>query len=317
MVDDNFIGNKKTVKPVLEAMAEWQEQNDHPFLLTTEASIDLADDPALLQLMRRANFGAVFIGIETPDVDSLALTKKTQNLRRPMVDQVLTINRAGLRIMAGFIIGFDGEKAGADRRIIEFADATSIPHVTLNLLQALPHTHLTTRLRKEGRLFEDDASAQLNTSSLTNFVPTRPLRELAAEHVRGYMDLYEPKAFVRRAHHHCKNFHFPRRRKQRRVPDLPEIRALLVIIWRHGVLRNSRGAFWSAVFDLYRANGLALPRFLISCAHFEHFYTYRAHVEKEIQKQLSQFSDEVLDRTYTPSAAPERRGTGTRAQVST
>lgn len=115
VVDDNFIGNKRNVKLMLRELMPWMAQHDYPFRFTTEASVDLAQDQELLDLMVAANFCAVFLGIETPDTDSLSLTKKFQNTRNSLVESVQTINRAGLRVMAGFIIGFDGEKAGGWR----------------------------------------------------------------------------------------------------------------------------------------------------------------------------------------------------------
>jgi radical SAM superfamily enzyme YgiQ (UPF0313 family) len=107
MVDDNFIGNKRNVKLLLKELKGWMAEHQYPFSFNTEASVDLAQDPELLELMLECNFNAVFLGIETPDADSLELTKKFQNTRTSLAESVQTISRAGLRVMAGFIIGFD------------------------------------------------------------------------------------------------------------------------------------------------------------------------------------------------------------------
>jgi radical SAM superfamily enzyme YgiQ (UPF0313 family) len=113
VVDDNFIGNKKNVKALLSELQPWMIEHDYPFSFATEASVDLAQDQELMDAMVACNFGAVFLGIETPDTESLELTKKRQNNRDPLVESVTRIAHSGLRVMAGFIIGFDNEKAGA------------------------------------------------------------------------------------------------------------------------------------------------------------------------------------------------------------
>ncbi|NJO86285.1 MAG: B12-binding domain-containing radical SAM protein, partial [Synechococcaceae cyanobacterium RM1_1_27] len=130
MVDDNFIGNKRNVKLLLHELKDWQAERGYPFRFDTEASLDLAEDDEMIELMLQCNFGAVFMGIETPDADSLQLTKKFQNTRSPLLDSIDKVTRAGLRVIAGFIIGFDGEKAGAGQRIVEFAELTGIPTTT-------------------------------------------------------------------------------------------------------------------------------------------------------------------------------------------
>jgi radical SAM superfamily enzyme YgiQ (UPF0313 family) len=128
MVDDNFIGNKRNVKRLLQAMKPWIEEHNYPFSFATEASVDLAQDPELMQMMVDCNFGTVFLGIETPDEASLSLTRKFQNTRDPLTESVQSIARTGLRVMAGFIIGFDGEKSGAGQRSLSVCGANRHPH---------------------------------------------------------------------------------------------------------------------------------------------------------------------------------------------
>ena len=136
MVDDNFIGNQRNVKRLLRELIPWMEQHNYPFSFITEASVNLAEDPELLELMVQAGFYGVFLGIETPDQDSLEVTHKLQNTRHPLVEACRRINEAGLLIYAGFILGFDGERPGAGRRIEEFVAATAIPQPMLGVLQA-------------------------------------------------------------------------------------------------------------------------------------------------------------------------------------
>ncbi|GAB4214469.1 MAG: hypothetical protein OHK0012_12570 [Synechococcales cyanobacterium] len=150
MVDDNFIGNKRNVKLLLNELKIWQKEHGYPFRFDTEASLDLAQDPELIDQMLECNFAAVFMGIETPDTDSLQVTKKFQNTRSPLLDSIDSVTRAGLRVIAGFIIGFDGEKAGAGQRIVEFAEATGIPPTTLPCCKPYPTRPCGTAWTKKG-----------------------------------------------------------------------------------------------------------------------------------------------------------------------
>ncbi|NEO88610.1 MAG: B12-binding domain-containing radical SAM protein, partial [Spirulina sp. SIO3F2] len=177
MVDDNFIGNKRNVKRLLAELKPWMAEKGYPFTFNTEASVDLAQDQEMMDAMVACNFGSVFLGIETPDEDSLAVTKKFQNTRDPLSESIYKIQSSGLRVMSGFIIGFDGEKQGAGDRIVQFVEKTSIPLAFFSMLQALPDTALSQRLIKEGRLL--DTSSDINQTTLMNFVPTRPIEDIA------------------------------------------------------------------------------------------------------------------------------------------
>ena len=158
-VDDNFIGNKKNIKKFLPILEQWQVERNHPFMFSTEASINLADDPALLRLMARANFFAVFVGIESPDTNTLNMAQKKQNTRRSLADSVHAIYASGMMVLAGFIVGFDTEESGVAQGMIDCIDATSIPVCTIGMLTALPGTQLTRRLEREGRLLPLDMAA--------------------------------------------------------------------------------------------------------------------------------------------------------------
>jgi hypothetical protein len=151
-VDDNFIGNKKAVKAVLPHLIAWQKAHGYPFEFSTEASINLADDAALLALMCEANFLNIFVGIESPDPETLVSTQKKQNTRRVLDDSVRKIYRAGIFVHAGFIVGFDSEKDGVAAGMTDFIEAAAIPVCMVGLLFALPHTQLGRRLEKEGRM---------------------------------------------------------------------------------------------------------------------------------------------------------------------
>ncbi len=284
MVDDNFIGNKRNVKLMLQALKIWQQEHQYPFRFNTEASIDLAADQELMDLMMDCYFDAVFLGIETPDEDSLQLTKKFQNTRSSMVESVEAITKTGIRVMAGFIIGFDGEKSGAGDRIARFAELTGIPTTTFAMLQALPHTALWHRLEKEGRL--RDTSGNLNQTTLMNFVPTRPVEEIAKEYVEAFSNLYEPHAYLDRVHSYFLKLGVPRVHPPAKLPALMDLKALAIIVWRQGIKRDTRGRFWHHLFSIIKNNPGVWEHYLIVCAHNEHFMEYREIVRNQIDQQL-------------------------------
>jgi radical SAM superfamily enzyme YgiQ (UPF0313 family) len=196
IVDDNLIGNKRAIKPVLRDLADWQRAHGYPLVLFTEASLDLADDPELLQLMVEANFVSVFVGIETPNEESLRETKKYQNVRAggTIVDRVHTIQRAGLEVWCGMILGFDHDDAtifDAQRR---FLSEAHIAHAMIGMLHAIPKTPLHARLAAEGRLDPED-----RPEFGTNVVPLRLSREaLRMGYVQVLNDVYEPEAYFGR-----------------------------------------------------------------------------------------------------------------------
>jgi radical SAM superfamily enzyme YgiQ (UPF0313 family) len=288
VVDDNFIGNKRNVKLLLRELAPWMAEHDYPFRFSTEASVDLAQDEELIELMIAANFGGVFLGIETPDTDSLTLTQKFQNTRHSLIESVQIINRAGLRVMAGFIIGFDGEKAGAGERIINFVEATAIPQAMCSMLQALPNTALWHRLDKEGRLLNPEAN--INQTTLINFIPSRPIEELAREYVRCFWELYEPKRYLARVFRHFIVMKPTSHKKKFRIPEPIYIRALLIICWRQGIKRNTRFQFWRQLFSIIWHNPGVFKSYIINCAHLEHFLDYRQIVRDEIETQLTKLT---------------------------
>jgi radical SAM superfamily enzyme YgiQ (UPF0313 family) len=290
VVDDNFIGNKRNAKLMLRELAPWMAERGYPFSFSTEASVDLAQDQELLDLMIAANFTAVFLGIETPDTDSLSLTQKFQNTRNSLIEAVQTINQAGLRVMAGFIIGFDGEKSGAGDRIIDFVEATAIPQALFSMLQALPNTALSQRLQKEGRLLETANEANIHQTTLINFIPTRPLEEIAQEYIRCFWELYEPDRYLARVYRHFINMQPKQHQQKFRLPALADLRALCLICWRQGLKRDTRWLFWRQLGSILRHNPRVLKHYLTNCAHLEHFIDYRQIVRDEIETQLANYS---------------------------
>lgn len=287
MVDDNFIGNKRNVKLLLKELKPWMAAHGYPFRFSTEASVDLAQDQELMDLMVDCNFNAVFLGIETPDEASLALTQKFQNTRDSLSDAVDAIVRSGLRVMAGFIIGFDGEKPGAGDRIVRFVEQTTIPMAMFSMLQALPDTALWHRLKKEDRLRSE--SANINQTTLMNFVPTRPLEEIAREYVDAFWKLYDPVNYLDRTYHHFLKMGAPRSRAVFRQVNWVSIRALLTICWRQGVLRKTRWKFWRYLLSIAQQNPKVWEHYLGVCGLYEHFQEYRHIVKEQIGIQVTEY----------------------------
>ena len=288
MVDDNFIGNKRNVKLLLKELKVWQAEHQYPFNFNTEASVDLAKDPELMELMVECNFNAVFLGIETPDEASLTLTKKFQNTRDSLAESVETIIRSGLRVMAGFIIGFDGETKGAGDRIVRFVEQTAIPTAMLGMLQALPHTALWHRLEKEGRLLTKESHGNPQ-GALMNFIPTRPLEDIAREYVEAFCALYDAEKFLDRTYRHFMIMGAPKCHPPAKFLSPIELRALTLIIWRQGIKRKTRWKFWHHLYDIIKHNPAVWKNYITICAHNEHFLEYRQIVRDQIEAQLIEF----------------------------
>lgn len=185
-VDDNLIGNRKKAKELLAYIRDYQLSHNYRFSFGTEASLNLAEDVEMLQLFREAGFGWVFIGIESPDEDSLREMRKSQNLRGNLLDSLITLYRNGIDVMAGFIIGFDNDTVDTFRRQHEFIIQSGIQIAMVGLLTALPKTPLYIRLEKEGRLIKDAADGD-NTGATTNMIP---LHMNYADMTSSYKQLY-------------------------------------------------------------------------------------------------------------------------------
>jgi radical SAM superfamily enzyme YgiQ (UPF0313 family) len=201
IVDDNFIANRKNVKEMLKLLAAWQEEHNYPYLLFTEASIDLANDDELLDLMVRSGFTSVFVGIESPDSATLRAAHKNQNAACDMNDAVEKIQRAGIEVMGGFILGFDTDKDDdAFDRQLEFIRHNGIAQSMVGLLAAMPNTDLYKRLEREGRIIRQDVPhSGDNVDTVLNFVPVMPAEKLVAGYMRVIAETYAPKNYFNRA----------------------------------------------------------------------------------------------------------------------
>ncbi len=197
VVDDNFIGNHRRTKELLRAMVAWQRRHNYPFSLSTEASIDLAYDPELLELMVQAGFGMAFVGLESPIDDSLAAAGKQQNRKQDALTSVRTIQRSGIEVTGGFIIGFDNDPPEIFDRQIEFIQELAIPTAMIGLLTALPKTKLYERLEREGRLYGNSNGNNVSSTAM-NFRPVLPEQLIADGYRKVLKSIYSPERYFER-----------------------------------------------------------------------------------------------------------------------
>lgn len=244
IVDDNFIGERTRLKcEVLPAVIGWMEQRGYPFSLFTEASLDLADDPELMELMVRAGFDEVFVGIETPHDDGLEETGKVQNRNRDLLASVRRIQHAGLQVQGGFIVGFDSDPLSIFEKQIRFIQESGIVTAMVGLLTALRGTRLYGRLGSEGRLLGETTGN--NTAVSLNFIPKMNPQSL----VNGYRTLlgtiYAPKQYYRRLLLFLREYR-PLRRGSFHLRPM-HIRALAASVVRLGIFGKERFQFWKLV----------------------------------------------------------------------
>lgn len=284
VVDDNFIGNKRNAKVFLKALIPWMEEHDYPFILLTEASLNLAEDEELIDLMVKAGFTILFMGIETPDTDSLVGIHKVQNTRHDLIESCHKITRAGLQIMSGFIMGFDNERPGAGQRIQEFIEETGIPQGHFSLLQALENTAMWNRLQQEGRLF--DGMSTLHQGAIMNFVPTRPVEEITQEYIQGFWQIYEPMPYLKRTFRHFQMMNGWRGKTQLQITRT-EMGLFAAICWRQGVVRSTRFRFWWQLVAIALTKPRLLYDYLTTLGVGEHFFKYRYEVRAQLQEKLA------------------------------
>jgi radical SAM superfamily enzyme YgiQ (UPF0313 family) len=247
-VDDNFIGNKGYLKKhLLPALIQWQKgRKEIPF--NTEASVNLADDPELMEMMVQAGFDAVFIGIETPDEESLSECNKQQNKNRNLLESVKIIQRAGLQVTGGFIVGFDSDTPSIFQRQIEFIQKSGIVTAMVGLLNAPPGTKLYKKMKEEGRLIEFISGD--NADGTTNILPKMGLDELREGYGNLMQHLYSPKHYYKRAKTFLREY---KRQKIRTPLDFQRLLAVLRSSIRLGIFGKERFQYWKIlIWTLFR-----------------------------------------------------------------
>lgn len=284
IVDDNFIGNKKNVRRLLPDLAQWQKKHGYPFSLLTEASVNLAEDDALLAQMRDAGFRRVFLGIETPVEESLKEAQKSQN-RGNLLESVSKIQSYGLEVMGGFIVGFDNDPEDIFDRQIDFIRDSAIPLAMVGLLNALPDTQLWKRLEREGRLI-GEASGN-NTVCTVNFVPKMDLQRLVEGYQSIMRTIYKPREYYERALNSLK-------RTSHTIPEptnysgIYAVKAFTRIALRLGVIDSERKEFWRFFLKALKRHRSRVAESLRLAAMGYHF------------RKLNESFDEVVEQSVAP-----------------
>lgn len=238
-VDDNFIGNKSILKKqVLPAMVEWMQKRNYPFALNTQVSINLADDEELMSLMVQAGFNMVFIGIETTEDLSLEECSKSQNQNRDMLACVKKIQKFGLQVQAGFILGFDHDESSTFQKLTDFIQESGIVTAMVGLLNAPRGSGLYHRLVKENRLLGDATGD--NTDYSLNFIPKMDREELINGYKSVVSTIYSPKQYYQRINTLMETYR-PLKKKSYHKGD---IRALVKSMWSLGIREKGRSYYW-------------------------------------------------------------------------
>jgi radical SAM superfamily enzyme YgiQ (UPF0313 family) len=286
--DDNFIGNQTHARAILKKLVPWQASHGEPFSFWTQTSANLGHHTAMVDLLTEANFGNVFIGVESPDEAVLVGNRKYQNLTNPLGQSLTNISANGLTVLPSFIMGFDQETRGAGDRICAFVAQNNLPAVMLNLLQALPNTSLWDRLQKENRLTGTGATADMIEANF-NFLPTRPASEIVAEYIRTVDYLYEPTKYLARTYRYYLAMRPTRSaggkskssgncNRKRPLPfhaRREDLVAMLKLFWRQGIAANFRWQFWRQLVRIYRQNPSRLTKYLTQCAMGENLFPIR------------------------------------------
>jgi len=250
-VDDNFIGNRKAAIALLKELIRWQEERGYPVEFACEATLNLAQVPEVLELMREAYFCTVFCGIETPEEDALKLMHKEQNLRQPILEAVQTLNRYGLEVVSGIILGLDTDTPRTGERILQFIEASGIPMLTINILHALPKTPLWRRLEAENRIVEKPD----RESNVEFLLPYETVMQMWRECVTR---AYTPEALYQRFAYQMQHT-YPNRKKIPATKARVNVKSLYRgfsilarLLWQVGGCSDYRRPFWRMAWPALR-----------------------------------------------------------------
>jgi len=242
-VDDNFIGNKRKLKSeILPAIIKWMEEKKRPFVFLTEVSINLADDEELMRLMSKAGFDMVFVGIESPNEESLLECNKLPNKKRDLLASVKKMQNYGLQVQGGFIVGFDSDPISIFKSQIDFIQKSGIVTAMVGMLVALPETRLYKRLKRENRLLVDGTGTGDNTDGSTNFIPKMGYEALARGYKQVVDTIYAPKQYYERIRIFLREYKPSDKGKFKISPF--HIIVLIRSLWILGVEEKGRIHYW-------------------------------------------------------------------------
>lgn len=311
MVDDNFIGNKKKAKELLCEVKIWTQNHRYPFYFTTEASVNMADDDELLQLMKEADFRYVFLGIETPENETLKLNKKIQNVNKPIEDAVRKLLSYGIVSNGGYIIGFDSESKQIAGNMIDSIRKSGISMVMLGLLYALPNTQLTRRLASEGRLFLQasqsvgDNDIDQSTSGL-NFITRIPRTEILKNYIRVINDIYEPSNYYQRVIFTGLNL----RAHYKHKPDfrtwLIYMRSFLRVCNKAGFNSATGFYYWKMFFTVIFRNPKGIEAAVNLAAMFIHFQKQKEYIVSAMNNTIGELEKTGEEVYYARRMVPHQ-----------
>jgi radical SAM superfamily enzyme YgiQ (UPF0313 family) len=310
-VDDNLIGNKKAIKAFLPHLIKWQEERDFPFEFSTEASLNLADDDELIAMLKKANFFVIFMGIESPDTETLIAMRKKQNTRRSIRDSIHKIYKAGIFVTAGFIVGFDSEKGSVADPMIELIEEAAIPMAVIGQLWALPNTQLARRLAREGRLhvnaeFMPKGSTDQCASGL-NFETKRERLDILRDFRRVLATEYTPEAYFGRVDRLVSLLDCSDRRHEMAKGDVRAKIGTVNIV--QDILRRMpehREIFWRTFTNCMNKNPGALRAVVILMGFYLHIGPYTRFAVNEIDEQIAALErgQFVSPQLLTPRQSP-------------
>jgi len=276
-VDDNFIGNKKRLKhKLLPAVIKWRKRKKNPFIFSTQASINLADDEALMRLMAEAGFDMVFVGIETPDEQSLIECGKLHNARNDLLTNVKKLHFAGLQVQGGFIVGFDSDKKDIFTRMSEFINESGIVASMVGLLNAPPGTRLYKRLIKENRIIKEITGS--NTDFSMNFLPKMDYKVLVEGYKKIISDIYRPEAYYKRVRTFLRSYRLVNKYKS--GYSTTYLRGMVMSIYKLGIKRGVRRHFWKLMMWTLIRRPRLMPHAVTMAIYGAHFMRHFETIAK-------------------------------------
>lgn len=285
-VDDNFIGNKQILKKeILPRIIDWMKERSYPFSFFTEASINLSDDDELIRLMVEAGFNMVFIGIETPNEDSLAECGKHQNRNRDLLSCVKKLHRSGLQVQGGFIVGFDSDPESIFQTLVDFIQKSGIVTAMVGLLMAMRGTRLYNRLQGEGRILKRDSGD--NTDFSINFIPQMDHDTLIQGYKSIIKDIYMPENYYARVRQFLTDYNLKARRSIR-MPSWRDIYALFKSIFHLGFIDKDYKQYWKFIFWTLSHRPILFPMAVSFAIYGYHFRkVYESNVQFESESEAS------------------------------
>jgi radical SAM superfamily enzyme YgiQ (UPF0313 family) len=288
IVDDNFIGNHARALDLAQELEKWQAAHGFPVMFYTEASMDLARRPALVEAMVRANFFYVFLGIESPSKESLTQARKLQNLAMDPISCIELLHRSGLWVTGGFMVGFDSDTEDIFEQQILFIERTAIPWALLSFLHALPRTPLHDRLKKEGRLKE--ACCDSSEATCPNFRTVMNPTVLLQGFKKTIASIYEPARFYERAWRSLQKWEA---KDCQRTPWEPSFATILGIlaksIWRQGVKSSYRKAYWKFFLKIFARYAMDRRKIWMAATLLisgQHFIPYALQAARKIDGEI-------------------------------